>query len=110
MNDTQSASAGRFAFSNPHSLRNRAKADFWANCGLLEAIGSMTGKTQLRGANRYGSRFMEDKNEETLAFLQNLDARHSQVLDELDALNARIEAVLGTFSQQSPSSSGDSVE
>jgi hypothetical protein len=53
---------------------------------------------------------MEDKNEETLEFLQSLDARHSHVLDELDALNARIEAVLGTFSQHSPPASGESVE
>jgi len=53
---------------------------------------------------------MEDKNEETLEFLQNLDARHTHVLDELDALNARIEAVLGSFSQKSPPGSGEPVD
>ena len=42
---------------------------------------------------------MDDKNESTLQFLQNLDARHSAVLDELDALNARIEQVLGEYTQ-----------
>ena len=43
---------------------------------------------------------MDDKNEETLEFLQSLDSRHTQVLDELDALNARIEAVLGAYTQK----------
>jgi uncharacterized protein YdcH (DUF465 family) len=42
---------------------------------------------------------MDDPNESTLSFLQALDARHSQILDDLDALNARIEAVLGEYNQ-----------
>lgn len=42
---------------------------------------------------------MEDKLESALEFLESLDARHSQVLDDLDALNARIEAVLGQYLQ-----------
>jgi hypothetical protein len=53
---------------------------------------------------------MEDKNQETLDFLRNLDARHSHVLDELESLNARIEAVLGTFSQHGPPASGEALE
>ena len=42
---------------------------------------------------------MEEQFDSTLEFLQALDARHTQVLDDLDALNARIEAVLGEYSQ-----------
>lgn len=55
---------------------------------------------------------MDDKNASALEFLQELEARHSQVLDELDALNARIEGVLGEYAQnrQRPAAGEPSAE
>lgn len=42
---------------------------------------------------------MEDKSESALEFLQNLESRHSQVLDDLDVLNSRIETILDSYLQ-----------
>lgn len=42
---------------------------------------------------------MEESNESALEFLQNLETRHSLVLDDLDALNTRIESILESYSQ-----------
>ena len=35
--------------------------------------------------------------EQALQFLQGIEQRHNQVLDELEHLNGRIEAVLGEY-------------
>ena len=52
----------------------------------------------------------EPANQDGLAFLESLESKHNQVLDELDMLNERIEAVLNQYleSRQSSVHAGDS--
>lgn len=42
---------------------------------------------------------MDDHNQIALELLQELDARHARVLDDLDSLNAQIESVLKSYTQ-----------
>ena len=42
---------------------------------------------------------MSDLNEQALALLQDLETRHQQVLDELEALNGRVESVLKDYAR-----------
>ncbi len=42
---------------------------------------------------------MDTKSESALEFLHGLETRHTQVLDELELLNAHIEKVLQAYAQ-----------
>jgi hypothetical protein len=45
-----------------------------------------------------------------LAFLEGLETRHRQVLDELDALNTRIESVLDSYARHRSSGNGEGTQ
>ncbi|MEZ6134971.1 MAG: hypothetical protein R3C53_08695 [Pirellulaceae bacterium] len=52
---------------------------------------------------------MDDAHQSALDFLQDLESRHTHVLDELDSLNSRIEAVLEMYTQSRvPATEGES--
>ncbi|GIW99545.1 MAG: hypothetical protein KatS3mg111_2878 [Pirellulaceae bacterium] len=64
------------------------------------------------GGHVDGSLVMQDANlrrQEALSFLEELAARHDQVLEELDRLNARVEAVIAQY-QRSRSEVGVSED
>jgi hypothetical protein len=42
---------------------------------------------------------MDDHNQSALELLQELDARHARVLDDLESLNAQVESVINSYTQ-----------
>ena len=87
--------ARRLKSAKSADLARQAHAALCKRRWRIGEDGSILGKVQSLSLFEFT---MEDKSETALEFLEALDSRHNEVLDELDALNARIEAVLGQFS------------